>query len=85
MHVSNKKDAKLAAKMVILNTDTYNEICSFILKFSGLNIYCEEEITKAFSSIDPQVVIAILCRERQKHTRKLHHNIQQSAAQFLDE
>lgn len=71
--------------MVVLNTQTYGEMCDFIAQFTGLSIYCEEKLKKRFSDIDPQVVSAIRSREWQKHTRNLHQRISRSAYKLLRE
>lgn len=71
--------------MVVISTEIYEKICEFCTKFRGLTIYCEQELHKNFSEVDPQVLSAILSKEWQKHIKHRHHKIARSGPDLLKE
>lgn len=71
--------------MVIVSTQTYEEICKFCENFYGLTIDCEQELYKKFPGIDAQVLSAILSKEWQKIIKHRHHIISRAAPNLLKE
>lgn len=73
--------------MVVINTETYEEIIKFCSKFKGLiwQIHCEAEVWKNFPDIEPQVLSAILSKESQKDIKHRYHIVLRSAPNLLKE
>lgn len=73
------------SKMVVISTETYEEICKFCSNFKGLTFHCEQELHEKFSHIDSQVLSAILSKEWQKNIKHRHHIILRAAQNLLKE
>lgn len=71
--------------MVIVSTQTYEEICKFCENFDGLTIDCEQELYKRFSDLDAQALSAILSKEWQKIIKHRHHVISRAGPNLLKE
>lgn len=71
--------------MVVVSTQTYDEIRKFCENFHGLTIDCEQELYKRFPEIDAQVLCAILSKEWQKINKHRHHIINRAAPNLLKE
>lgn len=73
------------SKMVVISTETHNNICEFCSNFKGLTFHCEQELYKTFADIDAQVLSAILSKEWQKHIKHGYHIISRKAHNLLRE
>lgn len=69
--------------MVVLSTQVYEKLCSFISNYKGLAIGCEQDLKIAFPHIDPLTLSAVLSKESQKRIKKHHYVILRNAQSIL--
>lgn len=71
--------------MVVISTETHENICRFCANFKGLNIHCEQELIKNFPDIESHVLSAILSKEWQKNIKHRHHLVVRAGPNLLKE
>lgn len=71
--------------MVILSTETYNEVVQFIRNQNGLPIDDESDLQKEFPNITAATLNAIMAREWQERIKKSHSHVSSRIKKFIQE
>ena len=71
--------------MVVISSDIYQEIISFIRKYDGLSIDCEEKLKHVFNDIPGPTLGSIVSKEGQIRLKINHSKISARAGELLNE
>lgn len=71
--------------MIVLETDTYNNIIKYIQNYDGLLIDCEKDIVQHFETVPRNTLCSIVSRENQNRCKQLHFSLNSKAEILLQQ